>query len=96
MLKALKRDPFLLIPLTVAGVFFAAGFMVFLALVNEAFGHRVVLDTFPGTKQVCARQQYNYSLKVTQCAEYRTVPAVCKKIERHGPVFEPFVNTTCE
>lgn len=96
MFKALKTDPFLIIPMVVGGIFLTAGVMVFLALVNDAVGTQTVLETFPGTKSVCARQQYNYSLKVTQCVEYKTVPAVCKKIERSGPIFDTFVNTKCE
>lgn len=96
MFKYIKQDPFLIIPFTIAGIFVAGGIMIFSALLNEALGYHVILETFPGTKSVCARQQYNYSLKVTQCVEYRTVPAVCKKIERHGPIFDTFVNTTCE
>jgi hypothetical protein len=96
MFKFLKTDPFLIIPMVVGGIFLTACMMVFLALINEALGTQTVLSTFPGTKQVCARQQYNYSLKVTQCAEYRTVPATCKNIERSGPIFDTFTNVTCD
>jgi hypothetical protein len=96
MLKALKRDPVLLIPLTIGGIFLAGGIMVFAAVLNEALGHRVVLETFPGTKSVCVATQYNYSVKHTVCTKYQSVPATCKKVERHGPIFDPFVSTTCE
>ncbi len=95
MLKALKRDPVLLIPLTIGGIFLAGAVMVFAALLNEALGHRVILETFPGTKSVCAATQYNYSLKHTVCTKYQSVPATCKKVERHGPIFDTFVNTEC-
>jgi hypothetical protein len=95
MLKALKRDPVLLIPLTIGGIFLAGGIMVFAAVLNEALGHRVVLETFPGTKSVCVATQYNYSVKHTVCTKYQSVPATCKKVERHGPIFDTFVNTEC-
>jgi hypothetical protein len=96
MFKFLKTDPFLIIPMFVGGVFLSAVVMVFIALTNDVLGTKTVLETFPGTKSVCARQQYNYSLKVTQCVEHRTVAAVCKKVEHKGPIFDPFVNTSCE
>lgn len=96
MLKSIKRDPFLLIPMFVAGVFLSAAFVVVLALFNSVLGTHTVIETFPGTKSVCSRQQFNYSLKVTQCVEHVTVSAVCKKVETNGPIFDPFVSTTCE
>ena len=64
--------------------------------INTAFGTQTVIETHPGTKSVCAQQQFNYSLKVTQCIRYQTVPAVCKKTEHAGPVFDTFVSETCE
>jgi len=96
MFKAIARDPFLLIPAFVAGVFLSGAALVVLALINSVLGHQTVLETFPGTKSVCSRQQVNYSLKVTQCVEHITVAATCKKIEHTGPIFDAFVNTTCE
>ena len=69
---------------------------LFLLTVNEAFATKTVLDTYPGTKSVCSRTEYSYSVKHTVCKEYRSVPATCKKVETDGPVFDKFVNTTCE
>jgi hypothetical protein len=80
---------FLALGITIVGT-------VFLALVNDAMSTKTVLQTWPGTKSVCARQQYNYSLKITQCVEHRSVPATCKKVETAGPIFDAFVNTNCE
>lgn len=76
----------------------AVGFVGLLVLcgINEAFGTQTVLQTFPGTKSVCTLSQYNYSLKHTECKTYATVPATCKKTEHKGPVWDTFVNTTCE
>lgn len=96
MFKSIKTDPFLLIPMFVAGVFLSAAFVVVLALVNSVLGTQTVIETWPGTKSVCSRQQFNYSLKVTQCVEHITVSAVCKKIEHTGPIFDTFTNSTCE
>ena len=96
MFKAIVRDPFLLLPAIVAAAMLSVGFVVVLAMFNSVLGHQTVLETYPGTKQVCSRQQYNYSLKITQCVEHITVAATCKKIEHTGPIFDAFVNTTCE
>jgi len=69
---------------------------VLLALMNDVLATKTVLDTYPGTKTVCARQQYNYSLKITQCVENRTVAATCKTVESDGPIFDPIISTRCE
>ena len=68
---------------------------LFLCAVNDAMATKTVLETFPGTKSVCTHSQWNYSLKVTQCKTYATVPATCTKIETVGPIFDPYVNTNC-
>ncbi len=69
---------------------------LFLCAVNDAMATKTVLDTFPGTKSVCTRTEYNYSVKHTVCKTYATVPATCKKVETVGPIFDPYVNTNCE
>ncbi len=68
---------------------------LFLCAVNDAMATKTVLDTFPGTKSVCTRTEYNYSVKHTVCKTYATVPATCKKTETAGPIFDAFVHTEC-
>ncbi len=68
---------------------------LFLCAVNDAMATKTVLDTFPGTKSVCTRTEYNYSVKHTVCKTYASVPATCKKTETAGPIFDAFVHTEC-
>ena len=67
-----------------------------LALFNKALGTETVLDTYAGTKSVCTRFEYNYSVKHQDCKAYATVPATCKKVELVGPIFDPIQYTQCE
>ena len=68
---------------------------VLLALFNQALGTDTVLETWPGTKSVCTRYEYNYSLKHTECKAHASVPATCQKKELVGPIFDPIVHTEC-
>jgi hypothetical protein len=96
MLKSIIRDPFLLIPAFLGALLLFVIVTVFVALTNKALGTDTVIETFPGTKSVCVRQQFNYSLKVTQCVEHKSVPAICQKKELIGPFFDPIIHTECE
>ena len=90
------RNPLDYIPHFILGCFIALPVMLFVCAIDQGFGDDVLLDTFPGTKSVCARQQYNYSTKTTQCMEHKSVEATCKKVEHTGPIFGTFINTRCE
>ena len=75
--------------------FSGIGLLVAIAI-NTSFGEQTVLEEYAGTKSVCAQWFYNSASKTTQCHHNKTVPATCKVIEHTGPVFDTFVNTTCE
>ena len=90
------RNPIDYIPHLVGCIFMTMPLLLLAVAINTTFGTQTVLETYTGSKSVCAQQQFNYSLKVTQCIRYQTVPATCKKIERAGPVFDTFVSETCE
>lgn len=90
------RNPLDYIPHLILGCIIAMPVLLFVCAIDQAFGNDVVLNTWPGQKSVCARQQFNYSLKVTQCVEYKSVPATCKKVEHTGPIFGTFTNDRCE
>ena len=68
---------------------------VMLALTNKVLGTETVLETYAGTKSVCTRTEYNYSLKYTQCKAYATVSATCKKLRLDGPIFDPIFHEEC-
>ncbi len=72
------------------------GGAIILAMFNKVLGTETVLETFPGTKSVCTRQEYNYSVKHTVCKTYASVPATCTKKELVGPIFDPIIHTECE
>jgi hypothetical protein len=91
----MKIDRYNIVPYTIFAGFVAVGVVVLIALVNDVLATKTVLETWPGTKSVCTRQEWNYSLKVTQCKAYASVPATCKKTETAGPIFDPFVYTDC-
>ena len=90
------RNPLDFIPHLIVAFFIAMPLLLFVCAIDQAFGDDVMLNTWAGTKSVCSRQQYNYSLKITQCVEYKSVPAVCKKVEHTGPIFGTFINDRCE
>lgn len=89
-------DPYYLFPALFLSIVLAMAGLLLLCAINHAFGTQTVLETFPGTKTVCSRQQYNYSTKTTVCVEHKSVPAVCKKTEYSGPIFDTYINTQCE
>ena len=91
----MKIDRYNIVPYTIFAGFIAVGMVVLIALVNDVLSTKTVLETWPGTKSVCTRQEWNYSLKVTQCKAYASVPATCNKIESVGPIFDPIVHTEC-
>jgi len=91
----MKITRYNIVPYAIFAGFCAVGVAVLIALVNDVLSTKTVLETWPGTKSVCARQQYNYNLKITQCVEHRSVPATCNKIESVGPIFDPIVHTEC-
>lgn len=91
----MKVTRYNIVPYTLFAGFLVAMFAMFLCAVNYAMATHTVLETWPGTKSVCARQQYNYNLKVTQCVEYRSVPATCTKTETAGPIFDAYKYTEC-
>ena len=90
------RNPLDYIPHLILGCFIAIPVLLIVCAIDQGFGNDVLLDTFPGTKSVCAHQQYNYSTKTTQCTLYQSVPATCKKVEHTGPIFGTFINTRCD
>ena len=92
----MKIDRYNIFPYTIFAGFVAVGIVVLVALVNDVLSTKTVLETFPGQKSVCTRQQWNYNLKVTQCVEHALVTATCKKIESVGPVFDPIISTQCD
>ena len=91
----MKITRYNIVPYTIFAGFLVAMFALFLCAVNYAMATHTVLETWPGTKSVCTRQEWNYSLKVTQCKAYANVPATCNKIESVGPIFDPIVHTEC-
>jgi hypothetical protein len=91
----MKIDRYNFVPYTIFAGFIAVGMVVLIALVNDVLATKTVLETWPGTKSVCTRQEWNYSLKVTQCKAYANVPATCNKIESVGPIFGPIIHTEC-
>jgi hypothetical protein len=90
------RNPLDFIPHFILACILAMPALLIVCAIDQGFGSNQVLNTWTGTKSVCSRQQYNYSLKITQCKEYTTVPAVCKKVEHTGPIFGTFTNDRCE
>ena len=90
------RNPLDYIPHLILGCFIALPILLFVCAIDQAFGSDVVLQTWNGSKSVCSRTEYNYSVKHTVCKEYKSVPALCKKIEHTGPVFGTFINDRCE
>jgi len=90
------RNPLDFIPHLILGCIIAGPLLLLVCAIDHAIGTDKVLNTWTGTKSVCSRQQYNYSLKVTQCKEYKSVPAACKKVEHTGPIFGTFINDRCE
>ena len=90
------RNPLDFIPHLIVGMFIAMPIFLFVCAIDQAFGNDVTLDSWDGSKSVCSFWQYNASTKTTQCNTYKSVPAICKKIEHTGPVFGTFINTKCE
>jgi len=70
--------------------------LIMAALINQKYGTHTVIETYNGTKSVCSLYQFNYNLRITQCMEYKKLPAVCNKIQHTGPIFPSFVNINCE
>jgi hypothetical protein len=95
----MKVTRYNIVPYTLFAGFIAIGVItviaLFLCAVNDAMATKTVLETWPGTKSVCTRQEWNYSLKVTQCKAYANVPATCKKTETAGPIFDAYMYTEC-
>jgi hypothetical protein len=89
-------NPLDYIPHLILGVIIGIAGLLGACAINHIFGEQTVLDTFPGTKSVCAQQQYNYSTKTTQCVRHATVPATCKKVEYRGPIFDTYISTNCD
>ena len=96
MIMKYSFNPLDYIPHLILGCILSIIGLLGICAINHIFGDQTVLETFPGTKSVCAQQQYNYSLKITQCVRHVNVPAVCKKTERSGPIFDTYVTTDCE
>jgi hypothetical protein len=90
------RNPLDFIPHLIVGCIIAMPALLFVCAIDQGFGSDKVLNTWTGTKSVCAEQKYNYSLKQTQCVRHQSVPAVCKKVEHTGPIFGTFTNDRCE
>lgn len=67
-----------------------------LCVINDAFATKTVVNTYAGTKSVCAGTRYDYSVKHSICTGYKTVAATCKTTETAGPVFKPFTSTECK
>jgi hypothetical protein len=89
-------NPLDYIPHLIVACFIAMPLLLVVCAIDQGFGSDKVLDTWAGTKSVCAEQKYNYSLKHTQCVRYQSVPATCKKVEHTGPIFGTFTNDRCE
>lgn len=78
-----------------AGALTFAGFLVAL-MINEGAADKTVIETYAGTKSVCAGTRYDYGVKHTVCTGYKSVPATCMKTEVVGPIFKAFVRTECK
>ena len=90
------RNPLDYIPHLILACFISMPVLLVVCAIDQGFGSDKVLDTWAGSKSVCAQWQYNAASKTTQCLYYRSVPATCKKVEHTGPVFGTFTNDRCE